>query len=493
MIHHKSGSWLVTSTIQLFAAVLCAYNVVTLFRQRSFAKANFRIRARWSQVFAHATITSILCAFCYRLLSTMTWHDTPFDRFRIASDVLHSFSLLAYLLFAQRFEIQLGPRLHTLFYWICNFVSFAVQSYVIFEAGNHAAHDIAAATYICFFLSCAMMIWESARPRAPGYAAGGPVDDIVQFSKMESEATPREKASIFSLIRFNWVWEFLVYGKSHILMQENYPPLVRDARTYVVHQEFETLWYEESSKEHPSLSWTLLRLVRKELILSGMLSFCARILLKISMPVLLYYFIRFLEDRMADPTLPMLPGFLLAGAFALSQMAEVTAWNFGNFIVRDAAIKIQSALVNSIHRSIFSKTKASGEVRSSGDVINLISSDIERVDNFLEGGMSGFHEFWLVPGVLAVYLVMLYQLLGFFAFIPIVLFVSMMVISKLWGRVVSRIQTRANSGRGQRSKLELDVLRSMRTVKMASWEEAFKEKLIAVSIKIMLLARLLTH
>ncbi|PQE04057.1 metal resistance YCF1 protein [Rutstroemia sp. NJR-2017a BVV2] len=323
------------------------------------------------------------------------------------------------------------------------------------------------------------MIWEASRARAPGHGAGGLVDDIVKFSEMESEATPREKASIFSILRFNWVWEFLVYGKSHTLMQKDYPQLVRDARTYVVHQEFETLWYEESSTENPSLSWTLLRLVRKELILSGILSFCARILLKISMPVLLYYFIRFLEDRIADPTLPILPGFLLAGAFALSQMAEVTAWNFGNFIVRDAAIKVQSSLINSIHRSIFNKTRASGEARSSGDVINLISSDIERVDAFIEGGTSGFHEFWLVPGVLAIYLVMLYQLLGLFAFIPIVMFVAMMVLSKLWGRVVSKIQSKANSGRGQRSKLELDVLRSMRTVKMASWETAFKKKLIA--------------
>ncbi|KAM3077503.1 hypothetical protein ACMFMG_006842 [Clarireedia jacksonii] len=405
-MNNQYTSWLLAALmIQFLAAVLCAYTVVTL----------------------------TVCVMLPLVIS----YDMALHLIRPYPNNERSTAFIY-----PRLEIQLGPRPHAFLYWICNFVSFAVQSYVIFEAGKGVAHEAGAATYICCFLSCLMIVWESSRARAPGHGAGALVDDIAQFSKTDREATPRERASILSTVRFNWALDFMVFGKSHILTEKDYPPLVRDARTFVAHQELETLWYEESSKENPSLPRALMRLVRKEMILSGVCAFIARILLKISMPVLLYYFIRFLETRIADPTLPILPGFLMAGAFALSQMAEVTAWNFGNFIVRDAAVKIQSSLINNMHRSIFSKTKANGEGRASGDIINIISSDVERVDAFIEGGLSGFHDFWLVPGVLAVYLVMLYQLLGFFAFIPIAMFITMMIISKLWGRVISRIQSR---------------------------------------------------
>jgi ATP-binding cassette subfamily C (CFTR/MRP) protein 10 len=71
-------------------------------------------------------------------------------------------------------------------------------------------------------------------------------------------------------------------------------------------------------------------------------------------------------------------------------------------------LKIRAAIITSIYRKTVLMNRTSLEKFSSGEIINYMSTDTDRITNFCPS----FHAFWSLPVQVAVALYLLHQQIG---------------------------------------------------------------------------------
>ena len=408
---------------------------------------------------------------------TFDCRHTPLDILRLVSEGFWLITLLCCLLI-QHVEIQQGPRLSTFFFWLVGAASLSSPAYVAFVNREGLAWNYDFSICTAFFLSVCMLLWEGLRARTPRPHGPNAKDDLATSSEKEDEVPLADEASIFSWLGCHWIWPLLKKGRKEILRSEDWPCIKKDAKSQYASSEFEELWDEESAKTQPSLMRVLAILIWKELVISGLFYATGTIVMAAASPVAMYLFILFLEQRQVDAQVPILSGTLLASSIALSPFLEIIFKSAGRSVVRNASIKMESAIINVLYRRIFNRNSAV-QVRQPGDVINQISSDIATIDTFMYTADNAIHDVWVMPFLLATYIYFLTKLIGVYALIPLLILGFTMYGATLFGTYAANIQSRSVIGRGERSKLEIDMLHSIRAIKLGSWGHSFQEKLLS--------------
>ncbi|XP_031269972.1 putative ABC transporter C family member 15 isoform X2 [Pistacia vera] len=282
------------------------------------------------------------------------------------------------------------------------------------------------------------------------------------------DANSFANAGVWSKLTFRWLNPLFKRGRTQKLELPHIPSIPHSETA-----ENASCLLEESLQkrkmESSSLPKVIIYTVWKSLATNAVLAGINTVASYVG-PLLITNFVNFLSGKHDDSS--SYNGLLLACIFFFSKTVESLTqrqWYFG---AQRIGIRVRAALTVLIYKKSLS-IKFVGP--SSGIIINMINVDVERIGDFC----LYIHGIWLLPVQVFLALVILYRNLGAAPaaaalFSTILVMVSNTPLANRQERLHSKIMEAKDS----RIKATSETLKSMRVLKLLSWESTFLKKLL---------------
>lgn len=292
-------------------------------------------------------------------------------------------------------------------------------------------------------------------------------------SNGEETVTPYANAGIFSLLTFSWMGPLISLGYNKTLNLEDVPQLsLGDS----VRGTFPILDQKLESYSRESNKITTMMLA-KGLILSNWREIAVS-----AFYVLVYTLSSYVGPYLIDDFVQYLSGnrgykyegYVLVSAFFVAKMFECLSQRHWFFKVQQAGYRARAALVAKVYNKGLTISSQSKKGQTSGEIINIMSVDAERVGDF------GWymHDPWMVLIQVALALVILYKDLGLAAVAALLATIVVMLANIPLGRFQEKYQDELMKSKDKRMKSTSEVLRNMRILKLQAWELKFLSKIM---------------
>ncbi|GMR59215.1 hypothetical protein PMAYCL1PPCAC_29410, partial [Pristionchus mayeri] len=222
-----------------------------------------------------------------------------------------------------------------------------------------------------------------------------------------------------------------------------------------------------SDGEHFSLTRSLVRtfglpffLLAIPRLLSDLFTFAG--------PILLHLLVTTLEDPQPNGY-----SWLYAGAMMLTTFAAALTSTHFNYQVQKMSLRVRAASVTSIMDKLMRVPLSQLGVHSTGQIINFVSSDVDRIVNFC----NSFHAFWSLPVQLTIALYLLYREVGLAFVAGLAAAVVLIPINKKITSMIGVRSERMMHAKDQRVKLITETMSGIRAVKMSAWETFFERRI----------------
>lgn len=189
-------------------------------------------------------------------------------------------------------------------------------------------------------------------------------------------------------------------------------------------------------------------------------------------PLLLNLLVKFIESKSERKE----DGYFFALGLCLTALISALCNAHFNFLMAKVGMKIRSAIITLVYNKILTLSTKSFSLFSSGEVVNFMSTDTDRIVN----SCPSFHALWSIPLQLAVTFYLLYTQVGL-AFLAGVCFAVVLIpINKLIAMKIGSLSSKMMEKKDERVEMCSEVLQGMRTIKMHVWEEHFLTKILRI-------------
>ncbi|KAL3115762.1 hypothetical protein niasHT_007767 [Heterodera trifolii] len=218
-----------------------------------------------------------------------------------------------------------------------------------------------------------------------------------------------------------------------------------------------------------SFAEALFRAYGRPFLLIGVVRFTGDAF-RFASPILLHLLITSLQESSQSVNL----GYVCAALMSVSLfVSSVCDFQF-NYYIEMITLRAKSALLLAVYQKLlripaFQLT----EKFSSGNLINLMSSDVDRVG----GLMVAFHAFWSMPINFAIALYLLYREVGMAFLAGVLVSLLLIPLNKYIASKVGQFSNKMMQMKDARVKLLTELSRSMRTVKLNNWTAFFEAKI----------------
>lgn len=187
-------------------------------------------------------------------------------------------------------------------------------------------------------------------------------------------------------------------------------------------------------------------------------------------PYLISYFVEYLNgnNKFANK------GHLLVVAFVVSKLLEGLSQRHWFFRLQQAGIRVRAFLVSIIYQKGLTLSSQSRQSRTSGEIVNLMSVDADRIGLF----SWYMHDLWLVPVQVTLALLILYSTLGLASLAALGATIVIMIANIPLGKMEERFQEKMMESKDVRMKAMSEILRNMRILKLQGWEMKFLSRII---------------
>eukprot|EP00741_Cyanophora_paradoxa_P013906 tig00020723_g13424.t1 len=288
-----------------------------------------------------------------------------------------------------------------------------------------------------------------AGPRAPG----------------EYRDVARAASGLLSRLSFSWVSPLVTVGYSKPLEPDDLFRLFPEDSTAAVAERFEAIWREEAPRGGRALVRALHRFIGRGYYLLGLLKFGAASLGFVG-PIVLESLVVFVDDEEA----PIWQGYALAFALAGGAGLSMLLNSQYDYRVNRLNLRVRSALATAAYRKSLSIASGERGAFTSGEIINHMSTDVDRVIN----AFGSFHEFWSLPFQIGVTLYLLAGRLGPPALAGVVVIVVLIPVNR-W--IAGRIGALSAEMMARRDA------RGARSVKLLALEPYFRRRIADVREK----------
>ncbi|KAK4429721.1 ABC transporter C family member 3 [Sesamum alatum] len=282
------------------------------------------------------------------------------------------------------------------------------------------------------------------------------------------DSDPFSSAGIWSQLTFRWLNPLFVKGRHEKLQLGDVPPIPRSETA----DEAASLLEDSLRKQKTqvtSLPNAILDAIWTPLAVNAVFAGVNTTASYIG-PLLITSFVDFLSAK--DENLKWHHGMVLALVFFTAKTVESLSqrqWYFG---ARCIGIRVRAALMALIYKKSLS-IKYGGT--SSGKIINYINVDVERIGDFCWY----FHGIWLLPVQVIFALIILYKNLGAApSFAALFTTIFVMVSNTPLANMQESLHTKIMEAKDSRIKATAETLKSMRILKLHSWESTFLKKLL---------------
>ncbi|KAL2495976.1 ABC transporter C family member 3 [Forsythia ovata] len=291
--------------------------------------------------------------------------------------------------------------------------------------------------------------------------------------KGDETVTPYANANIFSILTFSWMGPLLSLGYKKTLDLEDVPQL---ASFDSVRGSFPILNNKLESDSEGSNKVTTLMLAKglifttwREISVSAVYVLVYTLASYVG-PSLIETFVQYLNGKRAFEN----EGYVLVFVFFIAKVFECLSRRHRLFKVQQAGFRARAALVAKIYNKGLTLSCQSKQGHTSGEIINFMSVDAERIEDF----SWYMHDPWMVILQVGLALAVLYKNLGLASLATLVATVVVMLANVPLGRLQEKFQDKLMKSKDKRMKATSEVLRNMRILKLQAWEMKFLSKVL---------------
>ncbi|CAI8596274.1 unnamed protein product [Vicia faba] len=297
--------------------------------------------------------------------------------------------------------------------------------------------------------------------------------DTEEITKGDETVTPYSNAGTFSILTFSWVSPLIAIGKKKTLDLEDVPQLdIRDSL-------FEAFPYFKDNLDAYCVDnnnrVTTFKLVKslafsawKEILLTAIFALVNTFASYVG-PYLIDNFVQYLNGQRNFEY----EGLVLVSTFFVAKLVECLTKRQWIFRLQQVGIRIQALLVTIIYNKTLTLSSQSKQGHTSGEIINFMTVDAERVGDF----SYHLHDLWLVVLQVLVALLVLYKNLGIASISGFVAIMIVMLANVPLGSIQEKFQDKLMMSRDKRMKATSEILRNMRILKLQGWEMKFLSKI----------------
>ncbi|KAG8365953.1 hypothetical protein BUALT_Bualt17G0025600 [Buddleja alternifolia] len=317
-------------------------------------------------------------------------------------------------------------------------------------------------------LPLSLLLCLNVLPNNPDKKMSGSRQPLLANQLQNSSSDPFSSAGIWRHLTFRWLNPLFEKGYHEKLVSEDVPPIPRSETA----DEASSLLEESLRKQKTqviSLPKAILDSIWRPLAINAVFAGVNTSASYIG-PLLITSFVNFLSTK--DDSLNWYHGMILSLIFFTAKTVESLSqrqWYFGAHRI---GIRVRAALMVLIYKKSLS-IKYGGT--SSGKIINYVNVDVERIGDFCWY----FHGIWLLPVQVMFALAILYKNLGFAPSVAAFFTTIFVMISNTpLANMQERLHTKIMEAKDSRIKATSETLKSMRVLKLHSWESTFLKKLL---------------
>ncbi|KAH9804136.1 ABC transporter C family member 3 [Citrus sinensis] len=300
-------------------------------------------------------------------------------------------------------------------------------------------------------------------------------DGTVPSIKSEGadKLTPYSRAGVLSVITYSWINSLIALGNKKTLDLEDVPQLDSGDSVSGAFANFKNKLETEGGVGSGLTTVKLIKAmfcsVWKDVLVTGFLTVLYTLASYVG-PYLIDTFVQYLNGRWDFEN----EGYVLVSAFCVAKLVECLCQRFRVFRLQQLGIRMRAALIAMIYNKGLTLSSQAKQGQSSGEIINFMTVDAERVADF----SWYIHDPWLVLFEVALSILILYKNLGIASLAALFGTVIVMLVNIPLGRVQENFQDKLMKSKDERMKATSEILRNMRILKLQGWEMKFLSKII---------------
>ncbi|CAH2351792.1 bile pigment transporter 1 [[Candida] railenensis] len=324
-----------------------------------------------------------------------------------------------------------------------------------------------------------------------------PTKELVEYYDL-NEWKIEEEANLFSYLTYNWVTPLIsqVYDTDEVNFESilQPPAFVKSAPTS---EKLQSLWngqlerarknaYKSStadesipdSKLKVSLLSPLLRFY-PGFILIAILSDLVDISITFINPFLLKWFISFFTERTMeheDNPPPLIIGYFIATLMYLISVFDYFFFNQASMVELRLGFCFESSLSTMIYNKALKLSPAARRNKSAGEFVTNVSTDINTIGGFC----SQLQVFISVPLKFALCLISLKKLIKDATWTGLITIGVLIPVGGLISLTFVSLFPKLMKAKDERATLTTEVLNSIKSIKLYSWEKPMLEKIRAI-------------
>ncbi|PPR95341.1 hypothetical protein GOBAR_AA25327 [Gossypium barbadense] len=298
---------------------------------------------------------------------------------------------------------------------------------------------------------------------------------VLSKEKGRDTVTPYSNAGIFSILTFSWMGPLIAAGNKKPLDLEDVPQL--DSHDSVI-EAFPKFKNRLESADSEGNGVTSLKLVKalffsnwKDILWTALFAFMYTVASYVG-PYLIDTFVQYLNGLKEFKA----EGYLLVAAFFVAKLVECLSQRRWFFKLQQVGLRQRAVLVAMIYNKGLTLSCQSKQSHTSGEIINFMTVDAERVGDF----SWYMHDPWMIVLQVALALLILYKTLGLASIVTFIATVLVMLANIPLGKMLQKFQDKLMESKDTRMKATSEILRNMRILKLQGWEMKFLSKIVGL-------------
>ena len=235
-------------------------------------------------------------------------------------------------------------------------------------------------------------------------------------------------------LTFNWLTPLMRYGHKVYLTESDLWSLRSIDRSANAGTTFTYEWEKQLRKKKPSVTWAILRAYGKTYAIAGVFKLCHDTL-SFMQPQLLRKLLGFVNNFDRGTSSPT-KGFAIAGTMFLVSVVQTSFLH--QYFQRsfEFGMRTKSGVTGAIYKKSLTLSNDGRQVKSTGDVVNLMSVDAQRLQDVAQYGQI----VWSAPYQIILCLASLYNLVGLSMLAGIGIMIIMIPVNGIISRVMKKLQ-----------------------------------------------------
>ncbi|EPS69672.1 hypothetical protein M569_05085, partial [Genlisea aurea] len=354
-------------------------------------------------------------------------------------------------------------------WWISTFLLSLSRAFFIdapYLLSDHGPIGLQEYTDLAQFIASLGLLLLSIRGTTGAAAASDLREPLLLLLQPEKgskrDKCPYAKSTLLQLITFSWLNHLFQEGYRKPLDEEDVPDVDINESA-----EFLSGKFDECLASTASIYEAIYLFIRKKAAMNAVFAITSAATSYIG-PYLMNYLVTFLNEKEKRG---LQSGYLLALGFLGAKLVETVAqrqWIFG---ARQLGLRLRAALISHVYKKGLVLSSSSRQRRSSGEIMNLMSVDVQRISDFIWY----MNTLWMLPVQISLAIYVLHLNVGAGSLVALAATSLVMAGNIPLTTFIKRYQMKIMDAKDDRMKTTSEVIRNMRTLKLQAWDSHYLE------------------